>query len=737
VFNSKLNKTMISVTLAFVILTSALAASYVITPAKAQPYFTLWAVLNTDPYYGYYGGYHDVFYKLQIELAKIDIDLQIHILPDLYSLWELMWSPSVPEGGQVGGHPPQGGWDITAMEWWMHNQGFLWMDAIILSQNVANGPKGGINIFPYLSYENDELYWKTQTTYDVATRKAYADEWQEYLMHNPPIINMWYPNTYDVRGKYIEGYDGNAWFYDLNNMYLNPATVATYASQLGPTAVTRLGTDKSIVYAAGEEWWNFLVTYCDSYTEEQFQNMVSGTLYRPSIDPWPAEGVNPPPTDYTVRPHLASGMPIDIGWETNVTLNDEYRVRIPLREGVVWSDDDPFDAEDVVWTINELILDPTIGCTGTGDFAPMVQYATYKNDIPPGVGGYDPYAVDLILYEPYVDLPLILGNSWGSGILPKHFFEAHGGPPAKTSAYNSGFNQAKDVPCIGPFKFLDEVPPIGAGALTFANNTKYFGYALGWGPHGIDEVVLDYIEDPGTVMSKLRTHEIDFGEYPTAPITAFEALRNDPSFLVQISSYPASNPIWMNFNNPNLSNRYVRLALAHAIPYEDIFKNTLPGWGIVDPIPGGTWVHPWQVYQGEFLFNTEMGKYEYDLTKAQQYLDMYLYSQQAYAPQGSPEVALGPVGDANFDGKVNLDDLLYWLEESGNAPLTRQLDAEPWWDPSWLSGPYDTIFPRDGGPVAPGHDIDPDFDNSGTVGSEDLALWIANFGNQYPYDGAW
>jgi len=729
VFNSKLNKTLISVTLAFVILTSALAASYVITPAKAQPHFTLWAVLNVDPYYGYYGGYHDIFYKLEIELDKIGIDLEIDILPDLYSLWELMWSPSVPEGGQTAGHPPQGGWDITAMEWWMHPQGMLWMDAIILSQNVVNGPAGGVNIFPYLSYENDELYWKMQTTYDVNARKAYADEWQEYLMHNPPIINMYYPNTYDVVGKYIEGYEGTCWFYDLSHMNLNPDTVTTYASELGPSAVTRLGTDKTVVYAAGEEWWSYLVTYCDSYTEEQYQTLVSGTLYTPTIDPWPADGVNPPATDRDVRPHLASDIPTDIGYETNQTLDDEYRVRIPLRDNVVWSDDHPFDAEDVVWTINELILDPLKGCTGTGDFAPIVQYATYKNDIYPGEIGYDPLTVDLILYEPYVDLRLILGNYWGAGVLPKHFFG--GAPPEWNNVYNQNFGQAINVPSIGPFKFYDEEPPSGSGDIQFVNNTKYFGYALDWGPTGIDKMILDYIEDPGTVMNKLRAHEIDFGEYPTAPITAFEAMRDDPSFRVTIGPYVSSNPIWINLNNPDLSNRYVRLALAHTIPYEDIFKNTLPGWGVVDPIPGGTWILPWAVYEDQSLYNTALGRYEYDLTKAQQYLDMYLHSKT-----GS-DYTQGPVGDANFDGKVNLDDLLYWLEEVGNAPLTRGLDQEPWWDPSWLSGAYDTIFPKDGGPVSPGNDIDPDFDNSGTVDSEDLALWIANYGKEYPFPGAW
>jgi len=723
---------------------SALAASNFIPHASGQPHFTLWAVLGIDPYPGYCCGYHDIFYKLQIELAKIDIDLQISIMPDMvYSClpwyWCDFWTGChfPEEGGWPGGHPPMGGWDIAAVEWLLYPQGMLWMDGLILSQNVINGPAGGRNVFPYFNRESDWLYWKMQTSFDAETRQLYAWAWQEELMHNPPIINIYYPHTYHVRGRYIQGYDPTVWWYDTSHLFLNQTTVTQYESQLGPTAVNRLRNEKTIVYVAGEEWWNYLTTYCDSRTEELYQNLVSGTLYKPSVDPWPAEGEAPPSQDYTLKPWLASDLPQDIGWETNLTLNDEYRVRIPLRENVEWSDGDQFDAEDVVWTINELVLDVTKGCTATGDFKPMVQYATYKNDIPPGEVGYDPYAVDLILYEPYVDLPLILGNTWGAGILPKHFFEAHGGPPEFNSAYNSGFNQAKEVPCIGPFKFLAETPPSGSADISFEVNTKYFGYDLGWGPNGIDEVILDYIEDPGTIMPKLKNHEIDFGEYPTAPITAFESMKSDPTFLIYVVPHMASNGIWMNFNNPNLSNRYVRLALAHAIPYKDIFTNTLLGWGAKDPIPGGSFVLPWQYYQDKQLFNEGMERYTYNLTKAQQYLNMWLYSQQAYAPQGSAEVALGPVGDANFDGLVDLDDLLYWLEEVGNAPLTRKIEAEPWWDPSWLSTYYSNIFPKAGGPVSPGNDIDPDFDNSGTVDSADLALWIANYGKEYPFPGAW
>jgi hypothetical protein len=126
-----------------------------------------------------------------------------------------------------------------------------------------------------------------------------------------------------------------------------------------------------------------------------------------------------------------------------------------------------------------------------------------------------------------------------------------------------------------------------------------------------------------------------------------------------------------------------------------------------------------------------MPRYTYDLDIAQQYLDMYLYSKT-----GS-DYTKGCVGDANFDGIVDLDDLYYWIEEYGNAPYTRQID---WLDPDWYTTypwPKDNTLDGVYGTVAPGNDVDPDFDNSGTVGAEDFGLWLANVGKEYPYPGAW
>jgi len=68
------------------------------------------------------------------------------------------------------------------------------------------------------------------------------------------------------------------------------------------------------------------------------------------------------------------------------------------------------------------------------------------------------------------------------------------------------------------------------------------------------------------------------------------------------------------------------------------------------------------------------------------------------------------VGDADFSGRVNLDDFLVWRENFGVAP-----SEWPW---------------------TPGQDVDPDFNNDNAVTMLDFDKWSLNYGDQYPFAGA-
>ncbi len=147
---------------------------------------------------------------------------------------------------------------------------------------------------------------------------------------------------------------------------------------------------------------------------------------------------------------------------------------------------------------------------------------------------------------------------------------------------------------------------------------------------------------------------------------------------------------------------FVRIAIAHAIPYEHIINDLLPNLGMSGVRATGP-ITP----ELGYFYNTKLAPFEYDLDLAEKFLDMWKYSLPEYAPYGSPQVDLGPLGDGDFDGYVDTDDYVVWADRLVyNEP-------EPWQWP----------FPPP---------IDPDWDNNGFAEGADFFKWRAHIGDTYP-----
>jgi hypothetical protein len=220
---------------------------------------------------------------------------------------------------------------------------------------------------------------------------------------------------------------------------------------------------------------------------------------------------------------------------------------------------------------------------------------------------------------------------------------------------------------------------------------------------------LEKVEDASTRLLKLQTHELDFAEYPTAPAATMKALRGTPGLTVFERPYLGSNGVWFNINNPYLSNRYFRLAISYAIPYGTITTVVLPSWGIVEFEPIGNLVNPLQHYTDNAdttvqLWDGTLIPYEHNVTTANAYLDMWKNSRILHAPNA----AVGPVGDADFSGLVELDDYKLWYNNFGNTEEAHDF--------------------------LPGNDEDADFNNDNTVDGDDFTLWASKFGVYYPGD---
>jgi ABC-type transport system substrate-binding protein len=447
--------------------------------------------------------------------------------------------------------------------------------------------------------------------------------------------------------------------------------------------------------------------FMETYTEELMASLVYDTLYAWTLnytdEQWLTAGiVEPDPWEYIMRPDLASALP--------TYLDGGTRVRVPLKDNVTWSDGVPFNATDVKYTF-DLTLNSATKNSGEGDFSYIMESVEYvpgtATDPYTGLDNIDAFTVDFILKEPLPDIVSVLSNDWGGSIMPWHSLKHLAPGDMRDDEVSTDWT--KMVPGTGSHNvtnyILDE-------SITLERNDLYWGYDLGWGPH-VSTVILKWVPDAKTRMAELQTNTVDFGEYPTATVDEYYDLMNATNVRVFQYDYPASNGVWFNLDNEYMSNRYVRQAIAHAIPYETIFTEVFPSWGIETAYRAISHILPNNHYTdpdtGERvqLFNDDLDPVVYDPIIAQMYLDMYLYSKVG------TDYTLGPVGDADFSGLVDFDDWFVWFDNYGKTD--GGINAWPW---------------------IPGCDIDPDFNNDNATTMADFDLWWPNYGEEYPFPGA-
>jgi ABC-type transport system substrate-binding protein len=692
-----------SVTLISMLLVSVFVAGAMVSPVKAPANIIMWIVTTTNPGPGYYGGYHDIVALLQTEFAKIGITLKwAQYSPDTWEaeIWE---APTWNKNGTAYGDPNthsigKDGWDFTIFEWWVNPSSYIWIDEQVYSWAT---PPTGWNIESYNDTRMDYLWQKAQTTLDSATHQTYMWKWQEEWMHNPECIPIYYADTYTARAAYVDNYDETSWLYDLSQFDINEAKFDEVTSD--PKFSTRRSIgNNTLLYAIAEPIWNDFSLITWTYTEEAMNVLKTSTLYRNSREnlAYPSSG------KFIIKPNLATKIPDASDWRqiTDTDGKVKWVVRIPIVHGLTWTDGVPFNATDVAFTYNTICSLPD--ATAYGDFSFLLDR----------VQVVDTYTVDFI-YKPGMgpdyDFAGYNAHGWGLSMLPWHQLKGQDLTAWKTAPWNKDIipdsadghpngGSTQGLECLGPYVPVDWKPPyewvkfqlrpefisaMNANGISWTNTLPKYWY-------------MSYIPDDATRIAALQTLEVDMIEYPTASTTVWENMMSWPSHRVSTYSYPASHPLWIQHRNTILSNRYVRLAIAYAIPYQQIFNNILPGWGVKTAYPGKTFVTPWQD-----AFDTDLGNYVYDINKAKMYMDMYRNSTVGGTP------ALAPSGDHDFSGFVDMLDYPIWVSNLGKT--TSQF---PWY---------------------PSTPVDPDNTNNGYCDIDDFPGWANNFGRYYPFQGAW
>jgi peptide/nickel transport system substrate-binding protein len=249
-------------------------------------------------------------------------------------------------------------------------------------------------------------------------------------------------------------------------------------------------------------------------------------------------------------PELATEVPTQAN---GLISKDGLRITWHLRRGVKWSDGAPFDADDVVWTTNA-VNNPAnneIGRDGWNQIA--------KIDEP------DKYTVVYHLKAPNSGfIPTFFGSAGANPcILPKHLL-------AKLPNFNNADYNSKPVG-IGPFRY---VRWLRGDRVELERNPYYWR-----GRAKLDKIVYRIIPDRNTLVTQLRTGEIDLWPYvgpgyydrikdiPTA--TAFRA----PGYYYEHLDF--------NTTHPATRDAAVRRALEYATDRAAIRAKVNHGTGVL------------------------------------------------------------------------------------------------------------------------------------------------------------
>jgi ABC-type transport system substrate-binding protein len=613
---------------------------------------------------------------------------------DAGNWWDYIWESHWNITGDANGDPTTwvegvDGWDFFFEEWWLNPNSYIWLDELVYSWNMIDD--GGWNVMSWNDLRSDSLYQRAMTASTPAIHKNLMWRWQQYFMHNPPVIPMFYFKLYTARASYLNGWDDTVWLYDLSQLDINE----TNFDLVAPPTRQAQGSD-TIIWGAVEPIYTWYPLGTLTYTEETVNVLTNGLLYylsRENMAGFPSTGA------FTTKLGLASDFPT---WRQEVDPQQGgqtvYVARVPIRTGIKWTDDVDFNASDVAFSYNA-ILQTNAHCLSRGDY-----WFLYDR-----VNVVSPYVVDFYYKPgqgPDFDFAGYQSHGWARGMMPWHILKDVN--PAQWANYYAdpvpqGYG-GTGLPVLGPY-----IPTSWNEATQVLelekNMTLGFEAAMGWSGNLPNNFIIRILPDAFERKSELASLGVDFCEYPTAEDTWWEALPNGTEtdmLRVYSYAYPSSHPLWMNLRNPILSNRYVRLAIAHAIPYQQIIDNVLPGWGIDEGYPGKSFLTPWHEY-----FNTAIDSFSYDIDKAKMYMDMWRYS------QAGTDYTKGPVGDHDLSGYVDVADFSTWAEKFGTG------------EADWTATMWG------------GNNIDPDSNNDNLVDLDDYdPCWRTNVNKYYPYPGA-
>lgn len=265
-------------------------------------------------------------------------------------------------------------------------------------------------------------------------------------------------------------------------------------------------------------------------------------------------------------------------WEVS---EDGLSYIFQLREGVIFHDGAPFDAEAVAASFNRL---KTIG------LGPAYVLDNYV-----GADVLDSHRVRINISQP---MPTFLS------MLPRVFIVS----PIAVREHEIDGDLAQgwfreNASGTGPYIFKEWIP---GQEWVLVKNEDYW---QGWPERHITQVTLRFVQEASTQRLMLERGELDIANlYST---DSLDQLRANPNIEVLVT--PSLNQLYIGMNTAAgpLSDERVRRAVSHAFDYESHIEFGLAGLGTIPagPVPSVIPMH-----------NGEVSRYEYDLELARELL---------------------------------------------------------------------------------------------------------------------